>query len=196
MTNPTGAAPDLPAVPPPPEVMPEASPAGGVASAAVIFQGPVSLWIGLRAFLGAGVALLAGSALWIYGLYQPPYWAKQVFVSAGQALLFAAILILPFLIFSIRCLRYKITTRLIEREKGWIFKRVDSLDLARVKDVELTQSLLQRIVRTGTLEIFSSDQTDGVMRIEELPNPRPIYEKLRDAILAVSQRRGVIPLDR
>ena len=162
----------------------------------VIFHGPVSLWIGWQSLAGAGLAAVSGLAALAYGSFYAQGWTSQVLVIAGGALALAAALMVPYLIFSIRSLRYKITTRLIEREKGLFFKRVDSLDLGRIKDVELTQSVLQRIMRIGTLEVFSSDRTDPDMRIEALPNPRPIYERLRDAVIRLSQLRGIISMDR
>lgn len=164
--------------------------------AELIFKGPVSLWMGWQSLFGAACAAMAGLAILIYGMLLTPGTLKSVCVIAGGAMLTAGTLMLPYLVWSIRCLRYTITSRLIEREKGLLFKRVDSLDLGRVKDVELTQSIVQRILKVGTLEIYSSDRTDPEMRIECIPLPRPVYEKLRDAVISLAQRRGVIPMDR
>lgn len=164
--------------------------------AEIIYKGPVSLWMGWKALAGAAAAVIAGAIIGVYGLFQPPNWSKQVLVIAGGALFFSGLLMIPYLIWSIRSLRYTITTRLIEREKGLFLKRVDSLDLGRVKDVELTQNILQRLMKVGTLEIFSTDKTDPDMRIECIPNPKPVYDKLRDAVIDLAQRRGIMSLDR
>lgn len=173
------------------------APAGAAAEDApeLIFQGSVSLWMGWQALFGAGVAALAGLAMLIYAATATGM-TRQFSVIVGGALLVSGGLMIPYLVWSIRCLRYKITTRLIEREKGLLLKRVDSLDLGRIKDVELTQTLLQRILKVGTIEVFSSDKTDPDMRIESIPQPRPVYEKLRDAVISLAQRRGIIPMDR
>lgn len=187
-------APADPAARPPGAAVPSTPPNPGPDE--IIFQGSVSLWLGWRALSGAGLAILVGLAAALTGFFQPPYWSKQVFQAGGMALCAAGLLLLPYLIWRIRSLRYTITTRLIEREEGLFFKRVDSLDLGRVKDVELSQAPLERLARVGTLKIFSSDATDPVMRLEGIPNPRPIYEKLRDAVIRLSQRRGYMALDR
>ncbi len=97
-----------------------------------------------------------------------------------------------YVIARIRSHRYTITRKLVERENGLVMRRVDSLDLARVKDVELTQSLLDRTLNIGTIELISADRLNPDMRIEAIPNPRPIYHQLRDAVIAINQRRGVI----
>lgn len=174
---------------------PSADPKTSAIPNELIYKGPVSLWMGWQALLGAGVAALTGLVALSYSLFLAAGLPKTICTVGGGALFVAGGLMLPYLYLTIRCLRYTITTRLIEREKGLVFKRVDSLDLGRVKDVELTQSLFQRIVKVGTLEIYSSDKTDPALRIECIPQPRPVYEKLRDAVIRLSQRRGIMPLD-
>jgi membrane protein YdbS with pleckstrin-like domain len=161
----------------------------------VLYQGSVSLWLGWRAIAGAIGAVLLGLALLIVG-----WWKAGLLYSAGVyvglPLALAGALMFGYVYLSLRCLRYKITCRLIERERGILVKRVDSLDLGRVKDVELVQNLMERILRIGTIEILSSDRSDPLMRIEAIPAPRPVYEKLRDTVIRISQKRGIIAMDR
>ena len=97
-----------------------------------------------------------------------------------------------YVLIRVRSHRYKITAKLVERESGVIVRHVDSLDLARVKDVELTQSLFDRMLNIGTIELISADRLNPDMRIEAIPNPRPIYQQLRDAVIALNQRRGIV----
>jgi membrane protein YdbS with pleckstrin-like domain len=161
----------------------------------VIYSGCVSLWLGLRVFVVAAFVLVLGLACIGYGLLKlaPPYRTGLMVV--GAALCFSCGLMLLKVLIRIRSRRYKIDTRLIEREQGVFMKRVDSIDLARVKDVELSQSLLQRTLHIGTIVVFSSDRVNPLMVIEAVPHPRFIYEKLRDAVIAVAQKRGVIPMN-
>ena len=161
---------------------------------AIIYDGPVSMWIGIKTFALATVMELTGLAGLVYGLMnrEGPY--GQVPLIAGAALFLASNIMLVYTIVMIKSQHYKISRKLIEREYGILVKRVDSLDLGRVKDVELAQSLFQRMIGIGTIEVFSSDKTDPVMLIECLPNPRPVYEQLRDAMIEISQRRGVVPM--
>lgn len=149
--------------------------------------------MGFKAFFSAVILALAGIAAAIYGSVNGGSMG-QIGLVGGLALFIASALMIGVMILRVKSVRYKITTRLIEREQGIIFRRIDALDLARVKDVELSQSLLQRMAGIGTIEVFSTDKTDPVMFIESLPNPRPVYEKLRDAVIEISQRRGIVTM--
>jgi membrane protein YdbS with pleckstrin-like domain len=169
---------------------------GGPAAEEILFQGRVSLWFGWRSFAGAVLAIVAGLGVWVWSLSQSGGPAKELGVYVGLPLLLAGVIMLLYVWIRTRSLRYRITTRLIEREVGILLKRVDSLDLGRVKDVEFVQSIPQRMLGLGTIEIFSSDRTDPILVLDGIPNARPLYERLRDAVILISQRHGVMPLDR
>ena len=178
-------------------LLPRVQPRPAAEPPVLIYYGCVSLWLGLRVFVAAALVLLLGLACIFFGVQElgAPLHLGSSLAIVGAALCLSCGLMLLYVILSIRSRRYKIDTRLIEREQGLLMKRVDSLDLARVKDVELTQSLVQRILNIGTIEVFSTDRLNPLLVIEALPNPRPIYEKLRDAVIAVAQKRGVIPMN-
>ena len=159
-----------------------------------IFHGSVSLWMGVKAFAFSILVILLSIGAAVYGAINSASSFGTPLMIGGIALFVATALMLAWTVLSIRCLRYKITRRLIEREQGVIFKRIDALDLGRIKDVQLSQSLLQRMVNIGTIEVFSSDKTDPVMLVEAIPGPRPVYEQLRDAVIEISQRRGIVPM--
>jgi uncharacterized membrane protein YdbT with pleckstrin-like domain len=169
----------------------DASPVKSVA----LYDGPVSLWLAAKPIFFA--VLLAAAGLFAAG-YAQLYGGSSIqtpLTIGGLALFLASALMLAYTIISVRVIRYKITTRLIERESGILMKRVDALDLARVKDVEFTQSIVDRMLGLGTIEVYSSDRTDPTLMLEAIPNARPLYEKLRDAVIEISQRRGIVPMN-
>ena len=163
-----------------------------------IFAGPASLLMGATTFFASGILAIIGAAAAIYSVLDkpsPPQMAHALLI--GGAALFAASAIMPlYVTVAIRSRRYTITRRLIEREQGFFVKHVDAIDLAKVKDVELSQSLFERLFNVGTIKVFSADHTIPSLLIEAIPNPRPIYEQLRDAVIDIGRRRGVIALDR
>ncbi len=78
--------------------------------------------------------------------------------------------------------KYKITARRIETEEGVLAKKVDSLELWRVLDVEYSQSLVDRIFKNGRIKLISTDQTNRELILHGLPNHRQLFEQLRDAV--------------
>ena len=92
----------------------------------------------------------------------------------------------------VRSTRYTITNRLIEFETGLAIKKVDALDLGHVKHVEFVQGVIQRMLGIGSIEVYSNDQNEPKLIIEDIPDARTVYEKLRDAVIDLSRRRGII----
>ncbi|MBE7462456.1 MAG: PH domain-containing protein [Planctomycetes bacterium] len=196
------ATPDAPQTPDAPDVKPPKPRSEALAdlrsepTEVPILDVNVSLWMGWKTFAWASLIGIAGLTVLIIGLTQNASPISQALVIVGGAAFGAIALLIPYLILSIKALRYKITSRLIERERGLWVKNVDSLDLGRVKDVRLTQNVVQRVLGIGTIHVLSSDQSDPVMTLEAIKNPRPAYEQLRDAVMQVTHSRGVIPMDR
>ena len=94
-------------------------------------------------------------------------------------------------------IRYRITDTRIEIERGLLSKKIDNLELFRVKDLRFRQGLLQRMMGLGSIELDSSDVSDaGVETIEGLPGARALFDELRDAVDAARRARGVQAIER
>ena len=78
--------------------------------------------------------------------------------------------------------KYKVSMRRVETEHGVLAKRVDSLELWRVLDVEYTQTLIDRIFDNGRITLVSTDQSDPKLLLHGMPNHRELFEQLRDAV--------------
>lgn len=78
--------------------------------------------------------------------------------------------------------KFKITRRRIETEHGVIAKKVDSLELWRVLDVQYEQGLIDRIFGIAKIKLIGTDQSDPVLELHGIPNHRPLFEILRDAV--------------
>ena len=157
-----------------------------------IFDGPVSLWLGWRTFFWASLLEVLALAAIGYGSFHQDELSARVAIVVGVALFAACNLMLAYIVFSLKARRYKITRKLIEREEGILFRCVDALDVGRIKDVKLVQSLVGRMVNIGTIEVYSNDATDPVLLIEAIPDSRRVYEELRDAIIDFHRQRGVV----
>jgi hypothetical protein len=117
-----------------------------------------------------------------------PGWLGIVTVVVGLVLL-----ILP-IIFT-RTKRYRITNYRIDYERGVVSKQIDTLELWHVDDLSLHQSLADRLLNTGSITIVSNDATTPKLVMHSLPNPRPLFDSLKQRVIAVKRQRGVIKMD-
>lgn len=80
--------------------------------------------------------------------------------------------------------KYKISSRRVETEHGVLAKKVDSLELWRVLDVEYSQSVIDRVFNNGRIKLISTDQTNPELHLHGMPEHRKLFEQLRDAVQA------------
>ena len=102
-------------------------------------------------------------------------------------------LLIPYLM--IKAVRYRITNYRIDYERGLLSKNIDTLELWHVEDINFHQSVIDRIVNTGDITVLSHDDTTPKLQLNGIPNPRPLFESLKQRIIAVKRPRGVIKMD-
>ena len=91
--------------------------------------------------------------------------------------------------------RWKLTSRRIEIEAGLISKRIDTLELWRVRDVEFRQSLLDRLFGVGCIKVTAHDDGHPALDLRGIPGGRAIYDRLMSAVMLARQQRGVMNLN-
>lgn len=91
-----------------------------------------------------------------------------------------------------RSTRWKVTSKRIEIEHGLLERKIDTIELWRVKDAEYRQSLLERMVGVSRILVVSQDAGSPVMEIRGLNPDRTIYDRLMGAVMAARQQRGVL----
>jgi membrane protein YdbS with pleckstrin-like domain len=87
--------------------------------------------------------------------------------------------------------RYRITDRTIDYEAGILGKRVETLQLWRVQDLDFRQSLLERMLGVATIRVLTRDVTDPEILLRGLPASRAIFDRLKDACELARQQRVV-----
>jgi len=145
----------------------------------------------LCAHFAVGIVLIA--VPFIYAALQkehqwPIWWLTLALVLVG--ILFA---VLP--IVRVRTIRYRITNYRIDFERGWLGKTIDTLELWHVEDIRYHQTLLDRLLNVGTITVISHDESLPRLELKGLPNPRPLFETLKQRVIAVKRQRGVIKMD-
>lgn len=87
-------------------------------------------------------------------------------------------------------INYLITSQRIDIETGT--KKIDTLELYLVNDIEIVKPLGQRVMGTGNLTLIGQDQTNPVLNLIRLPlDVRQLYEQLRQNV-EISKQGGAI----
>ncbi len=163
-----------------------------------IFIGHPSFWAGLPDYLKSFLVLLIGLGAMAYGYFDKagklPKDVDHLLIVVGAVLWVMSIAIFAFGLLKVSSMRYCITTALIERQTGVFQSQTDSLDLARVKDVQLQQSFIDRNLGLGTIVLLSSDATDPLLAMESMPQARTLYEAVRDAVIRIDRSRGIVSM--
>jgi len=90
-----------------------------------------------------------------------------------------------------KSIRFRVTNTVIEFERGMLSKRIDVLQLWRVRDVVYKQNLVDRILGIAHVEVVAQDTTNPDMEIVGMPASRQLFEQLRDSIEIQRQSKNV-----
>jgi membrane protein YdbS with pleckstrin-like domain len=88
-------------------------------------------------------------------------------------------------------LRYRLSTQRLFVYKGLVAKQVEEVELFRIKDVFVKQSLTQRILGFGTITVLSTDDNSPRIELIGINSPVEVKETIRDHFRAARQREGV-----
>ena len=94
-----------------------------------------------------------------------------------------------------RSVRFRVTNYRIDYERGIFTRRIDTIELWHVDDISFKQGFLDRILGVGDITIMSDDKTTPRLNLDGVPNPRPLFDQLKQRIIAVKRQRGVIKMD-
>lgn len=146
------------------------------------FSGMWMIWLVLcatalvSAYRRAGATSTLVTVVWLF------------VAGAGAALLVRELLI-------ILGLRYRLTTQRLFIHRGILTRVTDQMELLRISDVRLRQGVIDRLVNTGDLEIFGTDETDETVTLESILAPAEVAESLRLHVRAV-RGKGTLAVER
>lgn len=86
---------------------------------------------------------------------------------------------------------YEITTERIKLTRGLLSKKVEEVELTRVKDITVEQSLGQRALRIGNVKVITTDRSAPEVILWDVTEPQQVKETLRRAVREEKQRQGV-----
>ena len=86
--------------------------------------------------------------------------------------------------------RYHLTNQRLIKESGLLSKRIDEIELYRIRDTRVHQPFFQRLVGMGDVDVNSVD-VSGSFRIENLPGAMEKREQIRIFANQSKEARGV-----
>jgi uncharacterized membrane protein YdbT with pleckstrin-like domain len=109
-------------------------------------------------------------------------------------------LIIPVILWMVRwwvtkCTTYELTSQRLRIRSGVLNRRVDELELYRVKDYAMEQPLMLRLVGLGNLTMITSDASNPQVAIKAIADVENVREKLRGAVQSERDRKRVRELD-
>ena len=90
---------------------------------------------------------------------------------------------------------YELTTQRLRITHGILNRRLDELELYRVKDYVMEQPLFLRALGLGNISIHTSDASTPQLTLQAIANVADVREKLRNAVQAERDRKRVRELD-
>jgi hypothetical protein len=91
-----------------------------------------------------------------------------------------------------RSTKFRVTTTVIEYERGLISKRIDMVQLWRIRDVVYKQNIVDRILGIAHVEVVAQDVKNPDLEIVGMPASRQLFEQLRDSIEIQRQAKNVV----
>lgn len=94
----------------------------------------------------------------------------------------------------IRSFKYEITADYILLTQGIFFKRIDQVEMFRVKDYIITQSFVLQICRLMYLTLKSTDPENPTIQFRGIPESN-LIETIRERVLAARKNNNIYELN-
>ena len=94
----------------------------------------------------------------------------------------------------IRSFQYLITTEYIRMTRGIFFKRVDQLEMFRVKDYIITQSFILQLIKLMYLTLKSTDPENPVIHFTGIPEST-ITDTIREKVQQARHNNNIYELN-
>jgi len=128
--------------------------------------------------------------------YRATVWAWGI-ASIMTIFMLLPIALLVFLCIAIKLStqQFKITNHTIDNVTGLLVKKHNTMDVWRIKDIQLKQGVFDRKFGTGTIIIISIDKTNNLLTMQGIPEAKSVYEKLKTASFQQRAERKVTSIE-
>ena len=94
----------------------------------------------------------------------------------------------------IRSFRYLITHEYIRLTRGIFFKRIDQLEMFRIKDYVITQSFMMQVFKLMYLTLKSTDPENPLIQFQGIPES-DITDTIRERVLVARKDNNIYELN-
>lgn len=88
--------------------------------------------------------------------------------------------------------RYKVTNERVILTSGIVSRKVEEVELFRIKDVTVSQGIIDRLMGVGSVKIESVDESTPILKIKGIENPVEVKEQLRKLYRASRKKERVV----
>ena len=149
----------------------------------VIFDGTPSQLVNT----GYYAVCLAGAVIAFLLLFKGGWLALL-----GWALLCMVLVVAASKWLTVHFTKYRVTTHRIEIQTGWLARRINHVDMFRVRDVNFRRGFVDALFGLSTVEIFSSDISAPRVIIHGVRCGQAIYDVVKRESVAADRRRGTL----
>jgi uncharacterized membrane protein YdbT with pleckstrin-like domain len=139
----------------------------------------------LFAFLKALPLILLATTFLFLAWWLSPYFILFSLVVCGLAW---------YRLLYIRSFQYLITHEYIRMTRGIFFKRIDQLEMFRVKDYIITQSFVLQLFKLMYLTLKSTDPENPVLQFQGIPEST-ITDTIRDRVLEARKSNNIYEIN-
>jgi uncharacterized membrane protein YdbT with pleckstrin-like domain len=139
----------------------------------------------LFAFLKALPLLTLAITFLLLAWWLSPYFIVFSLVVSGLAC---------YRLLYIRSFKYQVTAEYILLTQGIFFKRIDQVELFRIKDYIITQSFIMQICKLMQLTLKSTDAENATIRFRGIPESN-ILETIRARVLEARKNNNIYELN-
>ncbi len=118
------------------------------------------------------------------------WWLSPYFILFSLAVCAAA----WYRLLYIRSFQYLVTEQYIRLTRGVFFKRIDHVEMFRVKDYIITQSFILQVFKLMYLTLKSTDPENPVIQFQGIPESN-ITDTIRERVLSARKNNNIYELN-
>ena len=90
---------------------------------------------------------------------------------------------------------YEVSPDRIEWSRGILSRKIDNLDMFRVEDLKLHQTLFDCLLGIGTVKLYTRDKSDNQFEFFKVRKPRKLYDIVKKAALKADTKQNVVHIE-